>query len=97
MKRFVILAVVLAIAVMIPSMALGSSSTDCSYHPQNCGTTTQGTSTTEAEGTTAAPVATESEGTLPFTGLDVALLAAGGGTLLAAGFVVRRLSSSRQN
>ena len=31
-------------------------------------------------------------GTLPFTGLDVVLLVAGGGTLLAAGFVVRRLS-----
>jgi hypothetical protein len=29
---------------------------------------------------------------LPFTGLDVVLLVAGGGTLLAAGFVVRRLS-----
>jgi hypothetical protein len=35
---------------------------------------------------------TSSSGTLPFTGLDVVLLAAGGGTLLGAGFVVRRLS-----
>jgi hypothetical protein len=34
----------------------------------------------------------DSAGTLPFTGLDVVLLVAGGGTLLAAGFVVRRLS-----
>ncbi|MBV9801798.1 MAG: hypothetical protein JO130_01345 [Solirubrobacterales bacterium] len=33
-----------------------------------------------------------SAGTLPFTGLDVVLLVAGGGTLLGAGFVVRRLS-----
>jgi hypothetical protein len=33
-----------------------------------------------------------SAGTLPFTGLDVVLLVVGGGTLLAAGFVVRRLS-----
>lgn len=33
-----------------------------------------------------------SKGTLPFTGLDVALLVAGGGALLGAGVVVRRLS-----
>ncbi|HKO27868.1 MAG TPA: hypothetical protein VJU80_10455 [Solirubrobacteraceae bacterium] len=39
-------------------------------------------------GTTSA----SSTGTLPFTGLDVVLLVAGGGTLLAAGFVVRKLS-----
>jgi hypothetical protein len=37
-------------------------------------------------------VTTSNGGTLPFTGLDVALLAVGGGTLLAAGLVVRRLS-----
>jgi hypothetical protein len=37
-------------------------------------------------------VSTSSTGTLPFTGLDVVLLVAGGGTLLAAGFVVRRLA-----
>jgi hypothetical protein len=37
-------------------------------------------------------VTTSQGATLPFTGLDVALLAVGGGTLLAAGLVVRRLS-----
>jgi hypothetical protein len=31
-------------------------------------------------------------GTLPFTGLDVVLLVVGGGMLLGAGFVVRRVS-----
>ena len=36
--------------------------------------------------------AATSASTLPFTGLDVVLLVAGGGTLLGAGFVVRRLS-----
>jgi hypothetical protein len=35
---------------------------------------------------------TNSAGTLPFTGLDIVLLVAGGGTLLGAGFVVRRMS-----
>jgi hypothetical protein len=42
--------------------------------------------------TTGTGTGTTSSGTLPFTGLDVVLLVAGGGTLLAAGFVVRRLS-----
>jgi hypothetical protein len=59
-------------------MAAGSSSCQ-SYHPQS---TCQPVTTTT----------TTSSGTLPFTGLDVVLLVAGGGTLLAAGFVVRRLS-----
>jgi hypothetical protein len=31
-------------------------------------------------------------GSLPFTGLDAILLGAGGGTLAASGFVVRRLA-----
>ncbi len=46
---------------------------------------------TETEPTTTATTAT-TEGTLPFTGLDVALLVIGGGTLLGAGLLVRRLS-----
>lgn len=38
------------------------------------------------------PTPHPSDGQLPFTGLDVALLVVGGGTLLGAGFVVRRVS-----
>jgi hypothetical protein len=86
MKRIVILVVAVAIALMIPSIALGASSTCQAYNPQDCGSANGGTNTTEGtEATTTT--------TLPFTGLDVALLAVGGGTLLGAGFVVRRLSS----
>ena len=114
MKRFVILAV--AIALMVPSAALGASSTCPAYNPQNCTTTTSTTSTTNSTSTTSTTTTTEgsstttdgiegttsttptaNEGTLPFTGLDVALLAAGGGVLVAAGFIVRRLSTRRQN
>ncbi len=36
--------------------------------------------------------APHASGQLPFTGLDVVLLVAGGGALLGAGFVVRRVS-----
>jgi hypothetical protein len=60
-------------------MAAGSSSCQAYNNQQGCAPTTVTTGTT-------------SSGTLPFTGLDVVLLVAGGGTLLAAGFVVRRLS-----
>jgi hypothetical protein len=61
------------------------------------GTTTtppEATTTTQAPPTATPTVAatTTSAGTLPFTGLDVVLLVAGGGLLLAAGFLVRRLS-----
>jgi hypothetical protein len=56
-------------------------------------TTTPSVGTTTEAAETTTPVTTESsEGTLPFTGLDVALLVIGGGTLLGAGLVVRRLS-----
>jgi hypothetical protein len=51
-----------------------------------------GSSTCQAYNPQSCTPTTVSDGTLPFTGLDVVLLLAGGGTLLAAGFVVRRLS-----
>ncbi len=79
MQRIAILAV--AIALMVPAAALAQSSSTCqAYNPQLCSSVNTGSSTTS------------SAGTLPFTGLDVVLLAAGGGTLVGAGFVVRRLS-----
>jgi cell division protein FtsW (lipid II flippase) len=79
MKRIVILVVAIGL-LMVPSAALAQSSTCQAYNPQTCESSSETTTTT-----------TES-GTLPFTGLDVALLAVGGGALLGAGFVVRRLS-----
>jgi hypothetical protein len=45
------------------------------------------------EGGDTTPVSTSDEGgSLPFTGLDLALLAAAGGLLVAAGFGMRRLT-----
>jgi hypothetical protein len=82
---------VLALAVA-PSAALASSSTCEGYSPQTpCSSVGSGNvSTGSGPGSTAA--ANASTGTLPFTGLDVVLLVAGGGALLAGGFVVRRLA-----
>jgi hypothetical protein len=81
MKRISALVGVLGVlALVAPNAAIAASSTCQAYNPQqNCQPVTTTTATT-------------SSGTLPFTGLDIVLLVAGGGTLLGAGFVVRRLS-----
>ena len=80
MKRIATL--VVALALIVPGSALAQSSSTCqAYNPELCNV-----STDQNDGTTTA------DGTLPFTGLDVALLAVGGGGLLGAGLVVRRLS-----
>jgi hypothetical protein len=89
MKRISALVGVLGVLALlaIPGIAVAASSSTCqAYSPQTCSSVSNGTVTT-GDTTNAA-----SSGTLPFTGLDVVLLIAGGGTLLGAGFVVRRLS-----
>lgn len=78
MKRIATLAA--GVALVVPATAQADSSATCqAYNPQFCNNTHLHRSSTSA-------------GTLPFTGLDVALLAIGGGTLLGGGFVVRRVS-----
>jgi hypothetical protein len=93
MKRFSALVGVLAVLVLAaPSLAMAASSSTCQgYNSQTCSSVSNGSTGTGNSPTTATTAATSS-GTLPFTGLDVVLLVAGGGTLLGAGFVVRRLS-----
>ena len=92
MKRFTALVGILGVLALIaPGMALASSSSTCQgYHHQTCDSVSSGTSGTGNGSTTV--TTTNSAGTLPFTGLDVVLLVVGGGMLLGAGFVVRRLS-----
>ena len=82
--HFTLLGVVVVLALIVPAAAMAGSSTCQGYDPQTCGPVTQ---TTHGDDDYLRPV-----GTLPFTGLDVVLLVVGGGTLLGAGFVVRRLS-----
>jgi hypothetical protein len=78
MKRIAALAA--GIALMLPGAALAQSSSTCqAYNPQLCSVTSNSSQASSA-------------GTLPFTGLDVVLLATGGMTLVGAGLVVRRLS-----
>jgi hypothetical protein len=78
MKRIAILIATVCV-LLLPSAALASSTCQ-QYSSQDCNVTTSTTT------------ATTSASTLPFTGLDVVLLAAGGASLLGAGLVVRRLS-----
>ena len=94
------------VVLALPGMALAQGSSTCqAYNPQlvslaGC----SGKSPTLGHVTVTAPPPppptsirlvslTTHSGNLPFTGLDVALLAAGGVTLLGAGFIVRRLTA----
>ena len=87
MKRIV--ALVVAVALMAPATALASGSSSCgSYNPSALCSVTANNDKDSGTGNTAATAAS----TLPFTGLDAILLAAGGATLLGAGAVVRVLS-----
>lgn len=78
MKRIATL--VAGIALMMPGTAFAASSSTCqAYNPQLCTIPPNSPPSSTA-------------GTLPFTGLDVVLLAVAGGTLFGTGLVVRRLS-----
>lgn len=85
MKRIV--GLIACFALMLPGVALAQGGSTCqSYNPQLCSSV----SSNSAQRTGSS--ASTSASTLPFTGLDVVLLAVGGGALLGAGLVVRRLS-----
>src|ERR1700758_691930 len=90
-----IAAAVISFALMLPASALAAGGSTCSaYSGQTCNTPTNtvgGTSTSvtpsnEVESTSV------STGWLPFTGLDAALLVAGGLSLVGIGLVVRHVA-----
>ena len=91
MKRISALVGVLGVlALAIPSFALAASSTCQAYGPQTCSSVSNNNVSTGSSPGSSSEA--NSGSTLPFTGLDLGLILVGGGTLLAAGFVVRRLS-----
>ena len=79
MKR--IAAVVASLTLMSAAPAVAAESSTCPSYSPDCNSISHFTTTT-----------TTSSGTLPFTGLDVVLLVAGGGSLAGLGFVLRRTS-----
>ncbi|MGA2013649.1 MAG: hypothetical protein ABSH51_24380 [Solirubrobacteraceae bacterium] len=90
MKR-IVTTLIASLALLAPSTAFAANSTCQSYNPQLCTVASNTASQTTAVYTTPTTTTTTAS-SLPFTGLDVVLLAAGGGALLGAGLVVRRLS-----
>ena len=79
MKRIVAIAVMVMALVALPSAALASGSSTCSsYNPQLCQIVDNGNAGTPSSGPADAPVAVQSSGSLPFTGLDLGLVAVGG-------------------
>jgi hypothetical protein len=79
-----VIALIIAVSLIAPASAFAAGSSSCSsYNPSAlCSVTAQKNKNTN----------TSAASTLPFTGLDAILLAAGGATLLGAGAVVRVLS-----
>ncbi len=92
MKR-IFTAIFVAAMLMFPAASFASSSSSClAYNaPSVCNA-----SASRTTAATTNTVSSASASSLPFTGLDVALLVAGGVTLLGAGLIVRKLSSSTE-
>ena len=86
MKR--ILTVLVVVGLLVLPTAAFANSTCQQYSSEVC--SAHNVASQQNSRTTGA--ATTSAGTLPFTGLDVALLAAGGAALLGVGLVVRHFS-----
>jgi hypothetical protein len=96
MKRIVVTAVAVFALLALPSAAFATGSSTCSsYNPQLCQIVNSGNVNTPSSGTTDVPTTTQSSGSLPFTGLDLGLLAAGGAVLIGAGLAARKLSAPR--
>jgi hypothetical protein len=101
-------AIAATLALLAPGAALAQGGSTCqAYNSNNCqiapggGTTGANTGTTGANtGTTGANTGNTTAATnvslgssLPFTGLDAALLGAGGLTFAGIGFAVRRIAT----
>jgi hypothetical protein len=93
MKRIATIMAALALLVLVPGTALASSSSCQGYNTaQLCTVSAITQSKTPATTAPVSSVTTTSPSSLPFTGLDVGLLALGGVVLLGSGLFVRRAS-----
>jgi hypothetical protein len=102
MKRIVATCVAVMALLALPSAAFASGSSTCSsYNPQLCQIVGNGNTNTPSSGnipsnaSAVVPSTVQSAGSLPFTGLDLGLVAVGGVVLIGAGLAARRLSASR--
>lgn len=95
MKRFILL--VVAVCLMAAPTAFGASAVRGNYSGpggvvSNLDPTTPPHATNVSHTPSSTPASTASKGQLPFTGLDLVLLACGGIALVGVGMGVRRLS-----
>ena len=88
--RNIIAAATLCVALLVPTSAFAQSSSTGYSEPAGSVQQQLGTQNSSND---AKPTAAKTEsGKLPFTGLDIALVVAAGGVLLAMGFGIRRIS-----
>jgi hypothetical protein len=87
-----IISVVAALAVVLAFAATSYAQSSVDGYNDSAGQIQQDVDQGGTGGSSGSPVSADSGGSLPFTGLDVALLAAAGGLLVAAGFGMRRLT-----
>jgi hypothetical protein len=87
-RVYLLIAAVLAGLLLVPVALAQSGSTSGTGYLGTAGETQSGVGSGGTLGTA-------SQGTLPFTGLDLALLVSGGLVLLMVGAGVRRLTRSR--
>jgi hypothetical protein len=97
MKRLAFILVVVALALVAVAPAYGQSAATDAYAGKSGGVLGAVNSGGGNNGTPSAPapvrqVATSSSGSLPFTGLDVGLLALGGVALVGVGVGLRRFA-----
>ena len=92
MKRHALLMVVVAFALLaVAPVAYGAGAVTDGYGGKGGGVL-GAVNSGGGNGSPPAQVAEASSGSLPFTGLDIGLLALGGGVLIAVGFGLRRLA-----
>jgi hypothetical protein len=91
MKRLALLTVVVAIALAAAAPAFGASAVTDAYGGKGGGVL-GAVNSGGGNGTPPAQVVASEGGSLPFTGLDIGLLALGGCALVGVGFGLRRLA-----
>lgn len=80
----------LVVALAVPSAAIAQSPSNAEYNPQNHQISAAGGGGGGGAGPSAP--ASSTIGSLPFTGLDIGVLALAAAALLGAGLALRRLS-----
>jgi hypothetical protein len=91
--RTITVGIILCLALLVAAPAYAQTAAQSGYG-RPAGSVQELLSTKKKHKTPTPPSPTHEAGKLPFTGLDLAMVVAAGGVLLAMGFGIRRLSRS---